>query len=118
MEIIKISVDISTQQEKIVKNIPIKSKLFPKHIVDEDVAKNVCPNCNGRLENSGYEHYGYGAGHGFLTRGKSICPVCNKGCYAWEDDDTPGFREHWKGKCCFCKKDIDEWYMKQHNSRG
>jgi len=81
----------------------------------EEVAKNICPNCGERLEQSGYEHYGYGAGHGFLSNGRSICPACRKGCYKWEDDDTPGFREHWKGKCCFCGKDFDKWYIEQHN---
>lgn len=83
----------------------------------EEVSKNICPNCGKRLEQSGYEHYGYGAGHGFLSHGRSICPACGKGCYEWEDDDTPGFREHWKGKCCYCGKDIDKWYIEQHNEK-
>lgn len=80
----------------------------------EKVAKNICPNCGKRLEQSGYEHYGYGAGHGFLNNGISLCPACGKGCYEWEDDNTPGFRDHRKGKCCFCGKDLDKWYMKQY----
>lgn len=47
----------------------------------EEISKNICPSCGKRLEESGYEHYGYGAGHGFLSHGSSICPACGKGCY-------------------------------------
>jgi len=86
-------------------------------ITKEEASKNICPNCGRRLEESEYEHYGYGAGYGSLRRGRSVCPICGKGCYEWEEDDTPGFRESWKGKCCYCGKDIDEWYAKQYKER-
>jgi hypothetical protein len=84
----------------------------------KEVAKNVCPNCGKRLDASEYEHYGYGAGHGFISEGRSICPICGKGCYDWEDDDTLGFRHSWRGSCCFCGKDIDKWYINQHNRKN
>jgi hypothetical protein len=70
---------------------------------------SVCKKCGKRIEAGGYAHYGYGAGSGYLRSGRSICPVCDKGCYEWGDDETPGFRDHWKGKCCRCKRDIGEW---------
>jgi hypothetical protein len=68
----------------------------------EELESKVCPNCKQSLISSGYDHHGYGAGTGYISSGRSICKKCGKGCYEWEDDDTPGFRDHWKGKCCFC----------------
>lgn len=70
---------------------------------------SVCKNCGKRLESAGYNHYGYGAGMGYLSSGRTKCPACGNGCYEWENDDTPGFREHWIGSCCKCKRDISKW---------
>jgi len=75
----------------------------------KEYESSVCKNCGRRIEKSGYSHYGYGAGYGYLSSGRSICPACGKGCFEWSDDDTPGFREHWKGSCCKCKRDIEKW---------
>lgn len=87
-------------------------------VTKKELAENICPNCSERLEKSGYEHYGYGAGHGFLSHGRSMCPACGKGCYEWEDDDTPGFREHWKGNCCYCGTNVEDWLIKKWNERA
>ncbi|WP_129599338.1 3'-5' exonuclease family protein [Methanohalophilus profundi] len=70
----------------------------------EENESKVCPNCNKSLISNRYDHHGYGAGPGYISSGSSICKNCGKGCYEWEDDDTPGFRDYWKGKCCFCGK--------------
>lgn len=80
---------------------------------EEDFNSSICPNCGKRLEKSGYSHHGWGAGSGDFSSGRSICPICGKGCYEWEDEATPGFREHWKGQCCKCRKNIDKWYQEQ-----
>jgi hypothetical protein len=82
----------------------------------EEYKSSICPNCRGMIEGSGCPHYGCEAGHGYLSSGRSICPACGMGCYEWEDDDTPGFRDHWKGKCCKCNKNIDDWYLEQHKN--
>lgn len=68
----------------------------------KEIAENICPNCGKSLVTSGHAHYGYGAGAGYISSGRSICKSCSKGCYEWENDDTPGFRDHYVGKCCFC----------------
>ena len=78
-------------------------------ITKEEADKNKCPNCGKHLGENTYETNGYGAGHGFVTNGRSICPACGKGCYEWENDETPGFRDHWYGKCCYCGENIGEW---------
>jgi len=43
-------------------------------------------------------------GRGECYEGRMLCPLCKKGCYQWSRDDVPGFRESWKGPCCYCKK--------------
>ncbi|WP_048831390.1 hypothetical protein [Methanomethylovorans hollandica] len=68
----------------------------------EELESNVCPNCKKYLGSSGYEHHGYGAGSGYISSGRRICSNCSKGCYEWEKDDTPGFRDSYQGKCCNC----------------
>ena len=27
---------------------------------------------------------------------------CGKGCYLYSKDETPGFKDSYKGPCCFC----------------
>jgi hypothetical protein len=75
----------------------------------KEYESSVCKNCGKRIEASGYTHFGYGADYGYLRSGRSICPACGKGCFEWSDDETPGFREHWKGSCCKCNRDIGKW---------
>ncbi len=70
---------------------------------------SICKNCGRRIKEGGYSHFGYGAGYGYLRSGRSICPACGKGCFEWSDDETPGFRDHWKGACCKCKRHIEKW---------
>lgn len=83
----------------------------------DELESNVCPNCHKSLKKSSYDHHGYGAGQGDLSSGRSLCPVCGRGCYKWEDDNTPGFKDHYKGECCHCGKNIDEWYIELHNKK-
>lgn len=61
-----------------------------------------CPNCEEELITRNQPHSGYGAGAGYISSGRQICQTCKKGCYEWEKDDTPGFRDRYVGKCCFC----------------
>lgn len=83
---------------------------------EDDFDLSICPNCGKRIEKSAYNHHGWGAGRGHHRFGRSICPVCSEGCYEWDDEDTPGFRDHWKGMCCKCKKDVDKWYHSKKRS--
>ncbi len=73
-------------------------------LTEKELQKNRCPNCQKILRESGYAHKGYGAGNGFLAQGRSLCPKCNHGCYEWEKDDTPGFRDYFKKECCNCRE--------------
>jgi Mor family transcriptional regulator len=68
----------------------------------EQIIKDVCSHCGKSLISKGYEHCGYGAGVGYLSSGRSLCRACGKGCYEWERDDTPGFRDRFVGRCCHC----------------
>ncbi len=74
----------------------------------EEYEKNRCSNCEKRFELHGYAHYGYGAGEGYQSSGMELCTICQKGCYEWEKDDTPGFRDSSSTECCNCgaKNDI------------
>lgn len=75
----------------------------------KEYRSSLCKHCGRRIGESGYSHFGYGAGPGYLRSGRSKCPACGEGCFEWSDDETPGFRDHWKGSCCKCKRDIENW---------
>jgi hypothetical protein len=81
----------------------------------KELHEKVCPNCTKQLLEKGYDHYGYGAGHGEIIEGRSICPACKGGCYDWEDDNTPGFRDHYKGNCCSCGIDVGQFLIDEYN---
>lgn len=68
-----------------------------------------CRNCRKELVTIVRSYVGYGAKHGTIKRGRSLCPICREGCFEWRDDNAPGFKEHWKGSCCSCGKSVDTW---------
>lgn len=54
---------------------------------------NKCSNCKKQLG----EHI-----NGYVTSGVELCQKCKKGCYEWENDQTPGFKGSSQTKCCNC----------------
>jgi hypothetical protein len=68
----------------------------------EEIEDSKCPNCKKDMSTRGHSHYGYGAGSGYISSGRELCQKCKKGCYEWERENTPGFRDHFIGKCCHC----------------
>jgi hypothetical protein len=73
----------------------------------------ICSNCRKDLVTIVRSHIGYGTKHGTIKRGRSRCPICRNGCYEWRNDNAPGFREHWRGVCCSCGKNIDRWKQRR-----
>lgn len=77
----------------------------PEHLPLEKIEKELrrCPSCKSKFEAEGFGHVGYGEGNGYQSNGRSLCALCEKGCYRWDRDDTPGFRDSHSWECCHCK---------------
>ena len=62
----------------------------------------LCPNCGKPLEFEQEVRYGFHEHVVGKEVGRSLCPLCNSGCYEWMEDERPGLMLNKTRPCCKC----------------